>query len=90
MTRPGRPTPTLATALATLAAATAGERPAWCSAALWRDARALVKRAAGELRDAVAPLPTAKRWAEEGRGEATGIGRATAAVWLNGWLAGKP
>lgn len=82
MTRPGRLAPTLATALATLAAATAGERPPWCSAALWRDARAAV-----ELRDAVSPLPTTKRWAEEGRSERTGIGRATAAAWLRGWLA---
>jgi hypothetical protein len=87
MTRPGRPAPTLATALATLAAATAGERPPWCSAALWRDARAIVARAAVELRNAVSPLPTTKRWAEEGRSERTGIGRATAAAWLRGWLA---
>ena len=82
----GRPLPSLSAALSTLAAVTSGERPAWCSAALWRDARRLVATARADLRAAVPTLPSAERWAQDGHGERLGVGRSTLARWLAGWL----
>ncbi len=81
-----RPVATVSVTLAALAPLLDGRRPAWCSPATWRALRAAVSLARADLAAEVAPLPAAERWAAEGLTERLGVGRSTAATWLQGWL----
>jgi hypothetical protein len=89
MTAHGRPPPTLSMALAALAAVTAGDRPAWCSRALWGLMCGCVVQARRELREVHPTLPSAERWETNGMTRVLGAGRSTFARWRKrgGWLA---
>ena len=75
-----RPAPSLASVAADLARLTAGERPAWITAATWRSLRAVVTRLRADAAAAIdRDGPTAAA-------ETLGVARSTLDRWRAGWL----